>query len=77
MIHLEAEFQSILDKGGEGIILRDPNETYTPGRSPGFLKHKVCNISDERYPSHPYQKYRDAEAKIVGPVSLHRWECEL
>ena len=39
--HLEKFFQDILDKGGEGIILRDPEALYTPGRSPGYLKHKV------------------------------------
>jgi len=40
--HLEKVFQDILDAGGEGIILRDPTSPYMPGRSPGYLKHKVC-----------------------------------
>lgn len=39
--HLETFFQDVIDKAGEGIILRDPAELYTPGRAPGFLKHKV------------------------------------
>ena len=39
--HLETLFQNIVDKGGEGIILRDPNANYHQGRSPGYLKHKV------------------------------------
>ena len=39
--HLEMVFQDILDKGGEGIILRDPDAPLQPGRSPGYLKHKV------------------------------------
>jgi len=39
--HLDKLFQDILDKGGEGIILRDPNALYEPGRSRGFIKHKV------------------------------------
>ena len=38
---LEKVFQDILDTGGEGIILRDPSSPYEPGRSRGFLKHKV------------------------------------
>lgn len=42
--HLEAFFQDILDRGGEGIILRDPYEPLYPGRAPGYLKHKVCLI---------------------------------
>jgi len=39
--HLEEVFQDVVDKGGEGIILRDPNSLYVAGRSRGFLKHKV------------------------------------
>ena len=39
--HLERVFQDILNKGGEGIILRDPACMYTGGRSHGYLKHKV------------------------------------
>jgi len=39
--HMERFFQEVMDKGGEGIILRDPNAPYQPGRSLGYLKHKV------------------------------------
>lgn len=39
--HLDSFFQDVIDKGGEGIILRDPVAPYHPGRSPGYLKHKV------------------------------------
>jgi DNA ligase 1 len=39
--HLERFFQDIIDKGGEGIILRDPSAPYQPGRAHGYLKHKV------------------------------------
>jgi len=39
--HLEEFFQSIMEGGGEGIILRDPTAPYRPGRCPGYLKHKV------------------------------------
>jgi len=41
MKHLEKVFQDIVDKGGEGVILRDPLAPLQPGRCPGFLKHKV------------------------------------
>jgi len=41
MSHLERLFQDVIDKGGEGIILRDPLGLYQPGRSAGYLKHKV------------------------------------
>ena len=43
--HLEKFFQSVMDEGGEGIILRDPKAPYTPGRSSGYLKHKVSWVS--------------------------------
>jgi hypothetical protein len=39
--HMESFFQDVIDKGGEGIILRDPSSPYQPGRSLGYLKHKV------------------------------------
>ena len=41
MTHLEQSFQNIIDQGGEGIILRDPDSAYQAGRSPGYLKHKA------------------------------------
>ena len=37
----EVFFQDVIDKGGEGIILRDPRALYHPGRASGYLKHKV------------------------------------
>jgi len=39
--HLEEFFQDVMDKGGEGVILRDPQSILAPGRSAGYLKHKV------------------------------------
>jgi len=41
LAHLETVFQNIVDKGGEGVILRDPNAPFEQGRSRGYLKHKV------------------------------------
>jgi len=38
---MEFFFQDVLNKGGEGIILRDPSAPYQAGKSAGFLKHKV------------------------------------
>jgi len=45
MPHLERFFQDIMDQGGEGIILRDPSCKYEHGRSHGYLKHKVVQLS--------------------------------
>jgi len=41
--HLEEILQDIMDKGGEGIILRDPKTPLQPGRGHGYLKHKVSD----------------------------------
>jgi len=43
--HLEQFFQDVVDSGGEGIILRNPHSPYEPGRSAGYLKHKVGTIT--------------------------------
>ncbi len=43
--HLESFFQDVIDKGGEGIILRDPQAILQPGRSPSYLKHKVLSLT--------------------------------
>ncbi len=40
-VHFDTLFQDIIDGGGEGIILRDPQASYEPGRSSSYLKHKV------------------------------------
>ena len=50
--HLEEFFQSIMEGGGEGIILRDPAAPYQPGRCPGYLKHKVVIV-----PSMPFSLF--------------------
>lgn len=47
--HLEKIFQDLLDRGGEGVILRDPLSLYQPGRSPGYLKHKVYTGASSIY----------------------------
>ena len=42
--HLESFLQDVLDKSGEGVILRNPASPYEPGRSSGYLKHKVFKL---------------------------------
>jgi len=51
---VEAELRKVLDMGGEGIVLRDPNSHWTPKRVPSALK---------------YKPYDDAEVKITGFTS--------
>ena len=81
MKHMEKLFQDVIDQGGEGIILRNPTTPYQPGRSPGYLKHKVClprlalnhcwlNWTNSK-------KFRDAEAKVLNKTGAQQWECIL
>lgn len=51
---LESFMAGVLDKGGEGVIIRNPEASWTPKRHRGLLK---------------YKPYEDAEATIVGFVT--------
>ena len=82
--HLESFFQDVIDRGGEGIILRDPKAPLQPGRTTSYLKHKVLLLIS--FITSPFfvnlrgnatQKFRDGEARIVGKISYQQWECEL
>jgi len=57
MDHLEKFFQDIIDRGGEGIILRDPDSPFQHGRSSGYLKHKVSSITLAETPVHTTTYY--------------------
>ena len=46
--------EGVLDKGGEGCVIRDPNATWTPKRHKGLLKFKP---------------YEDSEAVVIGYVA--------
>jgi DNA ligase-1 len=39
--HLKEYFNKIIEKGGEGVILREPQSVYKPGRSTSLRKYKV------------------------------------
>lgn len=40
--HLRSTLQAIIDRGGEGIILRKSRSRYLSGRTDSMLKVKVC-----------------------------------
>ena len=63
--HLEEHYQDIIDKGGEGVILRDPIAPYHSGRCPGFLKHKVTPDSLADSPSHH-------PSTPISPIEIQR-----
>jgi len=49
-----ALLEKVLDRGGEGVVIRDPQASWFPRRNRGLLKHKP---------------FDDAEAVIVGFVA--------
>lgn len=51
---VEAELEKVLSRGGEGVIIRDPNAEWTPKRVHSLLK---------------YKPYSDDEGVIVGFTS--------
>ena len=51
---VEAFLQKVLDLGGEGVVVRNPQATWTPKRHKGILK---------------YKPFLDAEARIIGFTS--------
>ena len=59
--HLKEYFSSIVAKGGEGVMLRDPQSLYKPGRSENMRKYK------------PFQ---DTEVKVVENNYPHGFNCE-
>jgi DNA ligase-1 len=50
-VHLQEELQRVMELGGEGLIVREPDAFYTDGRSAQILKVK---------------DFQDAEAVVVG-----------
>jgi hypothetical protein len=51
---VEDTLQRVLDQGGEGVVVRDPDATWIPKRHKGLLK---------------YKPYKDAEARVIGFTS--------
>mmetsp|Transcript_65515 Transcript_65515/g.142892 ORF Transcript_65515/g.142892 Transcript_65515/m.142892 type:complete len:483 (-) Transcript_65515:29-1477(-) len=64
---IESILLSNIAKGYEGIILRDPDSPYQPGRrSPGLLKHKLFNDAEFEIVG-----YGSGEAREEGAVIWH------
>ena len=58
--HLKEYFSSIVAKGGEGVMLRDPQSLYKPGRSENMRKFKP---------------FVDTEVKVVENYYPHGFNC--
>jgi DNA ligase-1 len=58
--HLKEYFDVIVAKGGEGIVLREPNSVYKVGRSKSMRK---------------YKEFFDTEVKVIENVYPHGLHC--
>jgi DNA ligase-1 len=59
--HLKSYFKQIAAKGGEGVMLREPQSLYIGGRSPNLRK---------------YKEFFDAEVKVLENNYPHGLYCE-
>jgi DNA ligase-1 len=58
--HLKEYFDSILAKGGEGVMLREPQSLYKVGRSSSLRK---------------YKNFVDSEVKVLENKFPHGFNC--
>lgn len=65
--HLQQFYQSILNKGGEGVVVRNPNAPYTQGRSAQILKIKP--ILDEECTVIAHHKGKGKYSNKMGAIS--------
>jgi DNA ligase 1 len=56
--HLFEEFTRVCRAGGEGLILRDPDAPYTPGRSAGVWKFLSASSDEAKVVGHEMGKGR-------------------
>ena len=58
--HLKEYLDSVIAKGGEGVMLRDPNALYKAGRSESMRK---------------YKPFYDTEVKVIENNYPHGFNC--
>ena len=59
--HLNKFMNEILEKKGEGLVLREPESLYEYGRSKSMRK---------------YKEYQDTEVKVIKNMYPHGLECQ-
>jgi DNA ligase-1 len=60
--HLLEYFKEVTEKGGEGVILREPSSLYKGGRSDSLKK---------------YKSYLDTEVRVIENNYPHGFFCQL
>lgn len=63
------EFLSrVLEKGGEGVVIRDPNEQWIPKRNRGILKYKPFNDAEGTVTGFTSGRETDKGSKHLGKI---------
>ena len=60
-IHFKEFFSSVINKQGEGVMLRAPGSPYETGRSTSMRR---------------YKEFQDTEVKIIKNMFPHGLECQ-
>jgi len=64
----EAFLSKVLDGGGEGCVIRDPNAVWTPRRHKGLLKWKPYTDGDGRLVGFTSGRKTDKGSKLLGKI---------
>lgn len=65
---LEHEIELVLDQGGEGLILRDPDALWVPKRVASILKYKPFNDAEAVITGYVSGKETDKGSKHIGRI---------
>jgi len=65
---IEDYLQRVLDKGGEGVVIRNPEATWTPKRHKGLLKYKPFNDAEGTITGFTSGRETDKGSKHLGKI---------
>jgi len=65
---VERELAKILDLGGEGVVLRDPNSRWTPKRVLSALKYKPFDDAEVKVTGFTSGRKTDKGSKLLGMI---------
>ena len=65
---VEAFLQRVLDQGGEGVVVRNPQATWTPKRHKGILKYKPFNDTEGQIIGFTSGRETDKGSRLLGKI---------
>ena len=65
---VEAFLQRVLDQGGEGVVVRNPQATWTPKRHKGILKYKPFNDTEGTITGFTSGRETDKGSRLLGKI---------